>query len=99
MMTHSTDERGNQSHSSFCTGNSLAEAEEKGEVAVNALVSLKFAGSLDAFPGRCDFDEHTFFLDADRFVKRNKVLGLGLGALLVKGETGVNLGGDTAGND
>jgi hypothetical protein len=98
-MTHSADERRNQSHASLRTCNGLPEAEEKGEVAVNAFVALELARSLDTFPGRRDLDEHTFPLDSDGLVKRNKLFGLGLGSLLVKGETGIDFSGDTAGND
>jgi hypothetical protein len=98
-MTHSADERRNQSHASFRTCNGLGEAEEKGEIAVNAFVALELARRLDTFPGRCDFDEHTFLPDSDGLVKRNELFGLGLCRFLVKGETGVNFCGDTAGND
>ena len=99
LMTYSANEWGDQSDTRLRASNSLAEAKEKGEVAVNALVAFELAGSLDALPGRCDFNEHAFFLDSDRFVKRNEVSSLGLGGFLIKGETGIDLGGDTAGND
>ena len=98
-MTHSTDERRNQCHACLRACNGLCEAKEKGEVAVNALVALELARSLDTFPGRRDLDEHTFFLDSERLVKRDEFSGLGLGSLLVKGETSVDFGGDAAGND
>jgi hypothetical protein len=98
-MTHSSDKRRNQSHASLRTRNGLAEAEEKGEVAVNVFVTLELSGGLNTFPGRCDLDQHTFPLDSNGFVKRNELFGLGLGCLLVKGETGINFGGNTAGND
>ena len=98
-MTHSADKRRNQSHASLRTCNGLGEAKEKGEIAVNAFVALQLARSLDTFPGRRDLDEHTFLLDSDGLVKRNKLFGLGLGSLLVEGETGIDFGGDTAGND
>lgn len=98
-MTHSTDERRNQCHASLRACNGLGEAKEEGEVAMNSVVALKFARSLDTFPGRCDLDEHTFFLNSEGLVKRDKLFGLGLGCLLVKGETGVNFCGDAAGND
>jgi len=98
-MTHSTDERRNQRHASLRARNGLGEAKEEGEVAVNAVVALELARSLDTFPGRCNLDEHTFFLDSEGLVKRDKLLGLGLGSLLVKRETGVDFRGDAAGND
>ena len=98
-MTHSTDERRNQCHASLRACDGLGEAKEEGEVAMNSVVALKFARSLYTFPGRCDLDEHTFFLDSEGLVKRDKLFGLGFGCLLVKGETGVNFCGDAAGND
>jgi hypothetical protein len=98
-MTHSADERRNESHASLRTRNGLGEAEEKGEVAVNVFVTLELARGLDTFPGRCDLDEHTFLPDSDGLVERNELSGLGLGCLLVKGETGVDFSRDTAGND
>ena len=66
---------------------------------MNSVVALKFARSLDTFPGRCDLDEHAFFLNPEGLVERDKLFGLGLGCLLVKGETGVNFCRYTAGND
>jgi hypothetical protein len=98
-MTHSADERRNQSNASLRTCNGLGEAEEKGEIAVDAFVALQLARSLDTFPGRRNLDEHTLPLDSDGLVKPNKFFGLGLGSLLVKGETGINFSGNTAGDD
>lgn len=66
---------------------------------MNTIIALELASSLDTFPGRRDLDKHALFLDSNGFVECNEVLGLGLGALLVKGETSVNFGRDTAGND
>ena len=66
---------------------------------MNAFVTLELAGSLNTFPGRRDLDEDTFPLDSDGLVKRDELFGLGLGPFLVKGETGIDFGGDTAGND
>ena len=66
---------------------------------MNAVVALELARGLNALPGRCDLDKHTLFLDSNRLVECNDLLGLGLGGLLVKGETSVDLSRDTAGND
>jgi hypothetical protein len=98
-MTHSTDERRNQCHACLGACDGLGEAKEKGEVAVNSLVALELARSLDALPGRRDLDEHAFFLDSDGIVERDELSGLGLGSLLVEGETSVDFGGDPAGDD
>jgi hypothetical protein len=66
---------------------------------VDTIIALELARGLNTLPARCDFDKHTFFFDSNRLVKSNKFPGLGLGCLLVKGETGVDFGRDTAGND
>jgi len=67
--TNSANEWGDQCHASFSTGNGLSEAKEKSEIAVYALVALELSRGLDTFPGRCDLDEHTFSLDANRLVQ------------------------------
>jgi hypothetical protein len=77
----------------------LGKAKKKGKVAVNAVVALELARSLNTLPRRCDLDKHAFFLDSNRLVESDKFFSLGLGRLLVKGETSVDFGGDTAGND
>jgi hypothetical protein len=98
-MTNSANEWGDQCHASFSTGNSLSEAKEKSEIAVYALVTLELARGLDTLPSRCDLDEHTFTLNANRLVERDEFPGLGLGSLLVKGEAGIYFGRDTARDD
>jgi hypothetical protein len=65
---------------------------------VDALL-LELAGGLDALPCAGDLDEDTLLLDADGVVESDELLGLGLGTLLVEREPGVDLGGDTAGDD
>lgn len=77
----------------------LAEGEEKGEVAVDALDSLEVLGSLDTLPGGGDLDEDALLGDAGILVETDDLLGLGDGGLLVEGETGIDLGRDTAGDD
>ena len=66
---------------------------------MDAFITLELARGLNTLPGRCNFDKHTFLFDSNRIVKSNKFPGLGLGCLLVKGETGIDFGRDTAGND
>jgi hypothetical protein len=66
---------------------------------VNAIVALELASSLDTFPGRGDLDKDAFFLDSNGFVERNEVSGLGLCGLLIKGETSVDFGRNTARNN
>ena len=66
---------------------------------MDAVVALELARSLDTLPGRGDLDEDALLLDADGFVEGDELLSLGLGRLLVEGQTGVDLGRDTAGDD
>ena len=66
---------------------------------MDAVVTLELARSLDTLPSRSDLDEDALLLDADGLVERDELLGLGLGALLVKGQAGVDLGGHTARDD
>ena len=81
------------------TSDGLSEPEEQSKVAVNAVVALELASSLDTLPSRSDLDEDTLLLDASGLVESDELLGLGLGGLLVEGETGIDLSGDTAGDD
>lgn len=66
---------------------------------MDTVVTLKFASSLDTLPCRGNLDEDTILLYADGLVENNKLLGLGLGCLLVERQTSVDLSGDTSGND
>ena len=66
---------------------------------MDAVVALELARSLDALPGRSNLDEDALLLDADGLVEGDQLLGLGLGRLLVEGQTGVDLSRDTAGDD
>lgn len=97
--TYTADEGRDERNARLSAGNSLAEAEEKGKVAVNAVVTLELARSLNALPGGGDLDQYTLALDADRLVEGDELFGLLLRALLVEGQAGVDLGRDTAGND
>lgn len=63
---------------------------------MDAVVALKLARSLDAFPGRRNLDEDALLLDADGVVQRDELLRLLLGRLLIVGQTGVDLRRDTA---
>ena len=99
MDTYTADEGRDESHASLSASDRLSEAEEEGEVAVDAIITLELAGSLDALPRRGDLDEDALLLDADRLVERDKFLRLLFRGLLVEGETCVNLGGDTARDD
>lgn len=98
-VTHTADEGRDERDARLGTRNGLAEAEQEREVAVDAVVALELARSLDTLPGRRDLDEDALLLDAERLVEGNELLRLRLGRLLVEGQTSVDLGGDTAGDD
>ncbi len=69
----------------------MAEAEKKGQVAVNSIFGLKNLGSLNTFPSRGNLDQNTVTLDALLFVHGDQFLGLFNGGILVKGETNKEL--------
>ena len=72
------DEGGNESDAGLCASDSLAETEEEREIAVNAVVALELAGSLDTLPGRGDLDQDAVLGNANRLVERDELLGLGM---------------------
>lgn len=63
---------------------------------MDAVVALKFAGSLDTLPGRSNLDEDALLLDADGVVQSDELLRLLLGRLLIVGQAGVDFRRDTA---
>jgi len=91
-----TDEGGNEGDASLGASDGLAETEEEGQVAVDAVVALELAGGLDTFPGGGDLDENAVLGDTDGLVELDELLSLGFGSLLVERELGVDLGGDTS---
>ena len=97
--TYTADEGRDEGDTRLCARDGLGEAEEKGEVAVDAVIALELAGSLDTLPGGRNLDEDALLLDADGVVERDELLGLGLGRLLVVREARIDLGRDTAGDD
>lgn len=99
LKTYTADEGRDEGDTSLSASNSLREAEQERKVAVDTVVTLKLARSLDTLPGRGDLDEHTLLLDANGLVEGDELLGLLLGGLLVEGEASVNLSGHTARDD
>ena len=97
--TYTADEWGDQGDTGLGASNSLSETEEESEVAVNVVLSLKLAGSLDTLPCGRNLDKNAVLGDADRLVESDELLGLRLGGLLVEGQAGIDLSGDTAGDD
>ena len=84
MDTYTADEGRDEGNTSLRTRNGLREAEEEGEVTVDAVVALELAGGLDTLPGRGDLDEDALLLDTDGLVERDEFLRLLLGRLLVE---------------
>ena len=66
---------------------------------MDAVLGLELLRGLDTLPSRGDLDQNALLLDTDRLVELDEVLGLRLGRLLVEGQLGVDLGGDTTGDD
>ena len=64
MDTYTADEGRDEGNTSLRTRNGLREAEEEGEVTVDAVVALELAGGLDTLPGRGDLDQDAVFADA-----------------------------------
>lgn len=98
LTKDTADEGRDEGDTSLSAGNGLGEAEEEGEVAVDALL-LESAGSLDTLVGGGNLDEDALLVNAELLVLGNEGVSLGLGGLGVEGEAGVDLGGDTAGDD
>ena len=48
--TYATNERRDEGNPRLCASDGLAKAEQKREVAVDAVVTLKLAGCLDTLP-------------------------------------------------
>jgi hypothetical protein len=74
--TYTTNEGRDEGDASLGACDCLAKTEEEGEIAVDPIFLLEFAGSLDAFPSRGDFDEDAFLLDPYGVVQRDKFLRL-----------------------
>jgi hypothetical protein len=97
-IENAADEGGDELDAALGAGSGLGEAEEKGEVAVDAFL-LQHFGGFDAFPGGGDLDEHAVATDAGFFVEGHDLAGLGDSGGGVEGQAGVDLGGDAAGDD
>lgn len=98
-ITYTTDEGRNQGDTSLGASDCLTETEEESEVAVDAVVTLEFTGGLNTFPCGSNLDQDTLLGDADGCVESNELLRLRLCALLVEGQTGVDLSGHTSRDD
>jgi hypothetical protein len=93
------DERRNQEGTGLSGSNSLHLGEHKSQVAVDAVLVLQLARSLDTLPGGGKLDQHARLVDADALVQVDDVQGLVNGSLLVERQRGIDLGGNLAGDD
>lgn len=99
VVENTTDKGRDERNTSLGTSYRLSETEKEGQVAVDVVLALKLAGGLNTLPGGSDLDQDTLALDTERLVESDKVLGFFNGSFLVERETGVDLGGNTAGDD
>ena len=74
--TYSANKGRDECNTGFGACNSLREAEEEGQVAMNAVLLLEFACGLYSFPCGCDFNEDTILVEAHGLVQGNELLGL-----------------------
>ena len=65
----SANERRDKECTSFGCSNCLWEGEHQSQVAVDAMLSLQSVCGLDAFPCRCELDEDSRLVNANRFVQ------------------------------
>jgi hypothetical protein len=63
-VENAAHEGGDQEGTGLGGGNGLDQGEEKGQVAVDAVLGLQDVGGLDTLPGRGDLDEDTVLGDA-----------------------------------
>lgn len=76
VVEDATDEGGDEGHTGLRACNGLFKAEEQREVAVDRILCLKLAGSLDTLPGRGNLDEDAVLVDTELLVESDEVLGL-----------------------
>lgn len=98
-VQNAANEGRDQESASLGGGNGLGKREHEGQVGVDAVVALQDLSGLDTLPGGGNLDQDTVLGDALGLVQVNDVQGLVDGGLGVEGQLGVNLGGDTAGNN
>ena len=67
-MTYTADEGRDEGDLGLSACNGLTETEEKGKVAVDAILGLELLRRLDTLPGRGDLDENALLLNADGVV-------------------------------
>lgn len=98
-VQNAADKGRNQSGLGLGSSNGLNEREEQGKVDVNAVLSFELAGGLDTLVSGGNLDEDTVLADSLLLVELDNLESLSNGALLVKGESGIDLGRDTSGDN
>lgn len=83
-VKNTADERRYQGDTSFSTSYSLTKSEQQSEVAVNFLIALELARSLNTLPRRCDLNQNTFLVDAEGLVQSNEFTGFRFSGLLIE---------------
>lgn len=68
-VENTSDEGRDQVGARLSTGDGLDEGEHQGEVAVDAMLGLKFARGLDTLPGGRNLDEDAVLGDADFLIE------------------------------
>src|SRR5262249_16075477 len=96
-VVNPADEWRDQSHAGFGARNRLGEAEEQGQVAVDAL-PLQALGGANPFPRAGQLDENAVTADAFLLIKRDELKGLGDAALGIEAQASGNFGGYAAGD-
>src|SRR5262249_29258911 len=92
------DEGRDQRHAGFRTGDGLGKAEEECQVAMNPFAFQLFRGP-NAFPRAGNFDQNPLATNPGILVHADQLAGLGQRSLGVKTKAGIDLSGDTTGND
>jgi hypothetical protein len=84
-IENSANERGNQSDTSFGTSNGLRKSEEQSQIAVDLIVTLELASSLNSLPCRSNLNQDTVPWNANTGIECNEFPRLCLGSFFIKG--------------
>lgn len=95
----SADEGRDEGDLGLGTGNGLDKGEEQSQVTVDTVLGLELLGGLDTLVGGGDLDEDSVGRDTLGLVEINEGQSLLDGGVLVERESGVDLGGDSAGDN
>ena len=83
--------RGDQGDPGLSTGHRLGEAEQQGQVAVDAL-PLKLGGGANPLPGGGHLDQHPVVADTRLVIETDELAGLGDRGLGIEAEPCIHLG-------